>query len=236
MFFKRKVTLNLYTDRPDIYHWSQLQEAKKHKPEWWRRLKSPDPDGLELNPTMRHCRGFNNLFAKSFFAPMWCEALGNIYPDGQWDFTFADNNLSRAEEHNEAQRGEFMPHAEYQHIKFMSPWYAHCDENIDFLYTNADYFDESNKDLIVLNGVNNFKHQGALHLNVMIKRSLERKTIFIKKDTPMYMLIPLTERKVVLKHHLVTSVELLRIKSKKMPILHFTKNYRKVLSCPFHAK
>lgn len=236
MFFKKKVTLNLYTDRADVYHWSQLQEAKKHKPKWWRDLKSEsDAVGTEASQSMRHCAGFNKLFAKAFFAPMWCEAHGHIYPDGNWQFSFADQ-VSMAREHPASERGKFMADDKYQNIKFISPWYASCDESVDFLFTNADYFDESNKDLIVLNGVVDFKNQSSLNINTMIKRSADCKEIFIKKDTPMYMLIPLTERRVVLKHHLVTTQDLKRMSQKKFPTLYFVNNYRKIKSCPFHTE
>lgn len=94
--FKKPIFLDLYTDRPDVYHYSQWQYAAKNKPKWWKRLPkslTPTIDNPWGATNMKHCAGFNDLYANSFLMPMWSDLLVEIAPEDQhgYRYQFADH-------------------------------------------------------------------------------------------------------------------------------------------------
>ena len=55
----------------------------------------------------------------------------------------------------------------------------------------------------------------------------------IKATKPLVHLIPLTEKKVVVKNHIVSNQEYRQIQNKYKKVF-FTNNYKKIKKCPFH--
>ena len=45
LFKKKKVVLNCYTYRPDVYSYFPIERSSKHIPEWWKKL----PNQVLLN-------------------------------------------------------------------------------------------------------------------------------------------------------------------------------------------
>jgi hypothetical protein len=66
---------------------------------------------------------------------------------------------------------------------------------------------------VVCPGVANFKYQFSANVNIFIPNEVPR-TFVIPHGRPLVQLVPLTERKIKLKTHLVTDTEFLRLKTK----------------------
>ena len=233
LFKKKSLTLHAYTDRSEIYHYSQIQPSSKFKPDWWKKLPIADGE-KDLSINMRGCAGFNDLYANSLTLPMWSavqiefSAVGN----DSWRYIYADATSS-ADVHPETMRKGWIDDNEHQHIKLNSPWLITCDEDVDFLATNAGYSMKDPLAYHVPNGVINFKHQSGTHVNLVFKRTSDNETVMIDHGTPMMMLVPMTERKVEIISHLVSPEEYKRISNKQNPMLWFRRRYYRKKACPF---
>ena len=130
-------------------------------------------------------------------------------------------------------------------MKLHTPWVFKCNRDINFTWTQPTW---NNRDAIdrytILPAVVNYKYQFNTSINLfMIKKEQEEGTL-IKPLTPLVILHPMTEEKVVIKNHLVDEKEYQRVTG--IDKLHFTGslnlyNRRKKLinkvdelNCPYH--
>jgi len=245
--FKKDVVLHCYTDKPDVYNFSSVKEAKNFIPEWWKRipkhyrLPTMGLAGPDLN-TMKSCSGFTDLYRQGFMLPMWSDCEVVVGETGSDAFRYEySNGYSIAQSHPETQRGTQYPTRDYLHLKFESEWRLMCEEDVDFLLTAPVWNYDAPESLIVLPGVLNFKYQSSLNINVLFKRKATAEKYLVPFGMPIAHLVPLTERKLVIKTHLVSSETLKRINS----ITTYTtfagkhsnnKRILKASGCPFHFK
>ena len=209
------VTLKCYTDNPVAYEYTKISKAVDYLPSWWRNIQKED------FPTMRHCAGFVDLYSHSFTIPFWTEARFHLSQD-RIDWEFADNRTAM-EVHHFAQRGAFMPPTSHQHVKVTSPWVLNCDEPVNFFWSSPAWNYEHKKDILVVEAVDNYKYQSGTNINFFIDIGDEPRTVTIDHKFPIVFLTPMTERKVVIENHLVTSDELDRKRVLQCPT--FTKSY-----------
>jgi hypothetical protein len=138
---------------------------------------------------------------------MWSDLTVYVEPamrDG-YAWKFADNR-SKVTHHDEFQRGDFMPSEHFQHIKLGSPWHLKCKEDINFLFFDPFWPSYEGEEVAIIPpGLLSFQHQQGTNVNMFIRKLPdEARTVEIKFNTPLVFLTPLTERKVVLRHHLVS--------------------------------
>jgi hypothetical protein len=233
--FKKEVVLHAYTDRASAYEYAQLYKASTDKPKWWKKLPILEDSARESN--MKHCAGFNDLYAKAIMQPLWSDVAIRYAGQGEdwWEYQYSDET-STAVVHPEHQREGWAKSDEYQHIKLSSPWRLFCDDDVEFLFTNAAYENPNPLDWFVPNGVVNFKHQHSIEVNLFIKREITPKDLFLPFRTPLGMYVPLTERKVRIEHHLVTDQEWQQINNKAVKNLTWQRSYYKQKKCPFSGK
>jgi hypothetical protein len=65
LFKKKKVVLDCFTYRSDVYSYFPIQKASSAMPNWWKKMPAtfcPDPTGLAEFPTMRSCSGFLSYY------------------------------------------------------------------------------------------------------------------------------------------------------------------------------
>jgi hypothetical protein len=237
---KKPLVLNLYTDNAQAFEMAQWQRSATVKPEWWKKLPNPNEIPVDelnlLSTSMKGCAGFNRLYSNSFLVPMWSDVLlefdGTEGNADNWKYQFADMRSS-ADVHTPDMRGDYLPHDQWQHFKLKSPWIAHCDQDLEFLFTNAGYSQNDPSKFFVPNGVVNYRDQVGTDVNIMLKRDTGSKKVLIETSEIMAMLVPLTDRKVTLKHHLVTSEEVKRIGDMANPKTSFVMSYYKAKKCPF---
>lgn len=210
------VYLDCYTSNDSAYKAARISSAINHLPSWWKRLlptverpvMAELPNFKRPHPTMRHCVGLTDMFKKSFCIPLWSDLAVHVEPAMQEGcaWKFADGR-TKATEHHPFQRGDFMPPEHFQHLKLDSPWYLHCNENINFLFFDPFWPSYEGEEVAIIPpGLLNFQFQPGTNINMFIRKLPdEARTVELKFNTPLAFITPLTERKVVLRHHLVSA-------------------------------
>lgn len=229
------VYLDCYTCSEGAYAAAQIKNAARVMPKWWKDL-SPTIDipriteeiGLRgEGPTMRGCVGLIDLFKNSFALPLWSDVSIGVAPEGEkgYYWKFADQR-SEAGEHAPRQRGSFMDENKFQQIKIQSPWHLKCDEEVEFLLFDPFWLRGEEETVLIPPGVVNYKYQSATNINMFIRKLPgESRTILLEYNTPIVFILPLTERKVILRHHLIGRDELPRITRAQVS---FVSSYQKV--------
>lgn len=239
-WFRKPVVLDIYTDRSDLYEHFKVSKMKSFVPSWFKDInpKYEINENLESDINIRGCTGFLDLFSKGFGIPLWSDMRVKVGPIGEqyYQWQFADKETD-ADIHPQWQRGEFMPDSKYCHIKILTPWVARCSENVDFLMIGNSWVQDNTDDVLIPQGVLNFKHQHALNINMMVRRGEQEKLIEMSCGNPIVQLIPLTDRKVDIKLHLVSTEELTNV-SRSPVRSYFDRGHLKTVSkerkCPFH--
>lgn len=224
MFFKKKIFLDCYTTNPVAFNNAKITSGIHHYPDWWKSLP---PSGCKWHEsfektgdlagrnTMKDCVGYTGLYKKSFVLPLWCSARFCLPPENvsnepfHWLFSdeVTDGKMHSSDEHN----GHLYP-TQYQHFKIFSPWVLKCSEPIQWAWVppaweTVNAYDQIN----IVPAVIDFFHNHATHVNMFMKKKPKVSYIELPFNFPLAHLIPLTERKVVLRHHLVSSSELFKV-------------------------
>ena len=246
MFIKLKpLVIDCYTTHKNVFDALPIKPAVNFLPKWWRQI----PNAVEVNDaelslsypvsTLKNCVGVNGLFNKGFIIPMWSDCVLRIGSNKTQGFSykFADG-CSSIGFHPPFMFNESPVVQNAQHLKFHSPWHIVCDEEVQFLYLEPTWAYETQKPFQVLPAVIDYKHQHGSDVNVVATRALDDYQISINAGTPLVHIVPLTERKVVIKNHCVLEKDLEHIIAKQKP-LKFLHNYRffkkanEQQKCPF---
>lgn len=235
LFSRGKVTLDCYTTDPYVYASAKIESGTKFYPDWWKRLsktenswqehfvKSFQPRALAGIPSMRSCVGFINVYKNSFVLPMWSdlriavsswEKTQTGFPSYSYQYA---NLCSGIESHPTEQHGNFFSRENYQHLKLLSPWEVLCNQDIQWAWMPPVWhFLNDLEDITILNGMVDYFYQTTTNINMFIKRPKQEESFFeIPYGTPLCHIIPLTERKIKIQHHLVTHDELIKIKASR---------------------
>ena len=233
LFPKKKIILDCFIDRPEVFEFAKIAKASEYLPSWWKNLPKPKISFKDLidngTANMRHCAGFVELFRNSFVIPMWSDLLLEIGKEGTTDYRwqYADNKSS-LKIHPAKQRGAYLDEYKYQHFKLNSPWQLKTKKDIKFVWSGAIWNMERPEELIWLPAVDNYYYQTATTINFMCRRSEENKEILIPFKQPLIYLTPATDKKISIKLHLVSSQDLYNINNKTFFPSSFTNSYGKL--------
>lgn len=216
-FFKRKkVTVDCFINNPVIYELFKIDHAHKFAPKEWKQLppfvemKSlQDPGSKEMIPvpTSKRCVGIVNLFTSGFILPSWTDFKIEMKQDGLFYKHDPMNNLDASP------HPKFMYWKElydgYQHVKLASPWIIKEKTGVNFSWQQCTYHNtERHANYHALSAIIDFKAQHNSHVNMFIQKGT---TVEFKAGEPLVQLLPLTEREVELKCHLVDQQEYARL-------------------------
>ena len=135
----KKIVLNAYTNRSEVYEYSKIQPTSNFVPNWWNDLPAK-PElvnneeflGYKLN--MRGCPGFVDLYKLGFMIPLWSDILIEVAPNGEtwyrWQFS---DQVSDATVHPDHQRNKFLRDTEFQHIKINTPWLLETNKDLNWM-------------------------------------------------------------------------------------------------------
>lgn len=206
-FFKKNtITLDCFTNRSEVYNYFPIEHSVKHIPSWWKRLSKSESNGFNKQNNMKACQGFIDLYRLGITIPLWSDF--NVIMNGtktiHWVFSDEDTT---AIPHDPEQRGEFAAYPGYAHLKIISPWIFKTKENVKWYFSNVawniDYPDQA----ISLPGILDFKYQTATNLNLLFKLSEANQILKFGMGSPIAQIYPLTEKKVIIKNHLVDDQE-----------------------------
>ena len=244
MFFipKKKLVLHCYTNILELPEVAPIAKANKFFPEWWKKLPKTysAPKSISLHSTMKSCSGLIDLYSKGIVIPMWSDVDINIGEIGTKDYyyEFRDQE-SNMGIHDPAQRGDYLPEKEYQHLKISSPWKFYCEENVDFIFMEPTWNLENLSCIKILPGVVNYKYQHNTDVNIMVTRKQEKFGLEIPFLHPIAHIIPIDNREIELKVHYDIDKTFYYSRISHVKSLHTYKDIKKIRQaneqkrCPF---
>jgi hypothetical protein len=225
-WFKSKpIIVDCFTDNSAAFDYGKVKLANKFTPDWWNNLPSLVDEGeIYPMPSMKTCIGFVELLKRGFMIPLWSDFALDIKENGNFSWQFSDG-FSSCIPHYASQRGSWFPKENFVHLKLLSPWVlvektgvqwhaAHCSWNVNPF---DGYFAPS--------ALIEFYHQSNTHINLFFAYNGRDKKYLLNHGTPLTHYVPLSDKPIVLKHHLVTTSEVNRIANKQIPIT-FLNKYR----------
>lgn len=240
MFFKKKpIYLDCYTTFNHVYDMFKVDSAKKFVPSWFKDLPSTftDPRSINPIPTAKTCVGISSFFRNGFIIPLWTDAnlgyatVSNGYTNNIQLVTQFSDGFTKGQVHEQKQIGnEFMPEETYTHFKIFSPWVFECSEDIDWLWSQPTYNFKYPDQLIILPGALEFKYNSNVFINCSIRKLNETRTptmLQLEAGQPLVHLIPITDREVVVRNHLVNLEEWNRISQKNNRAFFFNNHNKK---------
>ena len=208
---KKKVVIDAFTDN-DIVATQPITESVKNIPDWYKKLKPTievSGEGHTLNiPTFKRCDGFLDLLRNSFTIQMWADLSFHVDSEGRYNWKYPSNQFNFGVD----QHPDFLMDSAYAplvHAKILSPWFLKETKGINFYQTQAFYsFNEFGGNVLIPPGIVNYKYQQSTHINMFLARN---KTYMFNAGQPMMYLVPMTEDKVEIKTHVVSTAEYKRI-------------------------
>ena len=224
MFFKKKpIYLDCYTTHNHVYDMFKIESAKKHVPDWFKNLPSTfeDTRSIVSPPTVKTCSGVAGYFKSGYIIPLWSDAQFGFAPlsNGfqktiQLATQFADQ-VTKCQVHEQKQLGfDFMPDTDYTHFKIFSPWVFKCSEDIDWIWTQPTYNFKYPDELVLLPGIIEFKYNSNVFINFSMRKRDSKgdpKLMQMEAGQPLVQLIPITDREVIVRNHLVDNEQWRRI-------------------------
>jgi hypothetical protein len=242
------VHVDCFTDNATAFNNFKVDAANKFYPAEFKRL--PNKVNVKINhnpnskleaetPTVRMCNGITDLFSNGFILPSWEKFSIEITEHGE---QFSHSNTAQAtnttiyHHHDRIQYG-FELFKNWTHAKLLSPWLMEEKSGIKFTWNMCDYHRTDIADVFkVLPAVIDYKYQIQTHVNCFIKNG---NIITIEAGDPLVQMIPLTEKKVKLHHHLLSTEDWIK-KQQTVMVQTTYHNHRKLnlpdahkSKCPF---
>ena len=236
-FFKRSgYTLDFFTAHEFIYEHGKPRSAAPNKPDWWKRIPNSTPTAL----TIKTCTGINTLYKNAIEIIMPYELSFDISPLGvsgiKETAPSAIGDTAGIAHPSFQSGGVFAQQSE--HFKIDTKWGMRASGSVDFLLVDAMYNrPQMMYDMRAMDGILHGDELLNVNINCLFKKEDTRKTLTLEHGTSLAFLLPLTEKKVKIKHHLVSEHEL-REMGRKPPIYFMlTNSYKKSKKfnskCPF---
>lgn len=237
MFFIKpsKIVVDVFTQRKEIADFFPITKAINHAPDWWKQTKKTYKSDFFEQATIKSCDGLTSYLSEGFILPLWSDLAVKI-EDGDYQWQFSDEKTF-ANIHNSQQWNTYANPNEFGHLKLQSPYRLKQKQDFNWLLINPTWHQPLDNWFNVSNGIIEFKNRHELNVNIMLNVK-NNKTKIIEAGTPILHLIPLTQKIIELKHHIVADYEF-----KKMDFenISFRGAYRKKLEllnkkskCPFH--
>ena len=242
-FKRKKIVVDCFTQHPTIYELYKPQAAIKFIPNGWKKLpktvkikpyEQQDPESkIEFDSaTMKKCIGFINLFSNGFIIPNWCDVKIEIKSDGSFMYHAGGDFI--ANQHPSFQKWTDL-YEDYGHVKFGSPWLLYEKSGVQFTWNQCDWH---KTDLIdkfkIVSGVIDYKYQHQTNINMFIKRNT---VLEFDAGEPMVHLIPISDREVKIKTHLLDPAEFIKIDRTPTQYINQYNTWKKTIDsnrkCPF---
>jgi hypothetical protein len=210
-FFKKKnIVLDCFTKLPYAYDYAKVDHAIKYIPDWWSKTPKQVPD-KEFG-TIKNCIGVLDYYKRGIVIPSWFEMELTIHtlnnPGDTWySWKGSNDDISTEGSHAPYQFEGFAQH-DGKNVKIANPWGFKTKEEIYFTATQPTWnLRPLLNNVTILPAVVNYKIQHFTHINMFVINKEKDQTCIIPPLTPLMMLHPMTERNVIIKHHLLTEKE-----------------------------
>lgn len=231
MFFfckPKTIVLDVFTTDQHLIDMLPPDYADKFKPSWWNDIEDYTDyigPGIAIQGnTMKRCVGFKNYYSdRAIVVPLWASFILEYATDGSRHVV--SNPDYGMEFQKPTQRGSKYVN-DYHHFKLSSPWKFKEKSGINFLFSQAFYNFKDPAELILPPAVLNYRHQHGVLVNFFVKKPKEGETarLELSAGQPLIHLTPLSEKKVLIKPHLISKEEHDEL---QMPSLFFNGIYSK---------
>ncbi len=234
-FHKKKIVLDCFTYQVHAKEYAPVKQAAKFLPDWWKRM--PKDGGISSNLyselNMKSCYGLIDLYKRGVIIPMWSDLRIQLSPNGGVIYQYSDG-VSEAEFHHPKQREGFAPPDKFSHIKLCSPWVFSCKENISWVHVPPIYNQEHNLgEYITCVGAVNFKYGGSTNINLLLPLPAQNKLIQIDHGQPIAHIVPLSDKQIEVRNHLISKNEYDNLVAKSTSIT-FLRKYEKIVRIQKH--
>lgn len=244
LFNKSKIVIDAFINVETINDMFPIQASSNYFPDWWKSLPNSftetDSNGFQSPqlPTIKRCDGVNRIYTTGFTIPLWADLLIETREDDTWYYQSSDSSL-QLQVHNRIVYGNNFDRN--MHFKILSPWIVKEKQGVNFVMTNC-WWNSVDAEYFVPNGIMEFKYQSGSHINFFTKRKNSR--FMINAGTPVCQLIPLTDKKVEIRTHVLDQLEYDRLYKEHTYQNSFIGKYKKkkaILSdkpskCPFTGR
>jgi hypothetical protein len=206
IFKKTKIVLDCFITDQRIIELFPIQKSSNVLPNWWKAL--PKEVNFEncLVPisTIKRCPGFKDLFSNSLTIPSWGEY--KLFLDSNTNFSYiSPNHKIEAMSHSNAQfQNAFKDHG---HLKLISPWFLKEKQGVKFNMIQSVWHFHDPSEYLIPPGILEFKYQHATHINLISKVNSTKKEINIAAGDPLVHLIPLSDKEIDVKLHVISDKE-----------------------------
>lgn len=251
-FFHRTSTINMdcFVNSAYVHENVPIVNAHKTYPQWWldlpighkREFDFSDIDkknvnlfdSVQKNNNMKNCYGFLEFYKRGAVVESWCDFR---YKVGVAGYKFFCSDGMAPLEHSNHQRGEGFK--DYHHTKLVNPWLFNVKDDVKFLLVSAQWsLDKYN--FVIPPGILNFNLVNMSHINILLPKNNYEFEISIGQ--PLVHLIPLSDKNLKIKNHLITQEEHTKMINlvgtsyygwrRKMELI-FRNKKRKENKCPF---
>ena len=211
------ITLDCFTVLPELPDLFPIVHSKEFIPQWWKKLSTTVKyQGVDRG-TMKTCPGVVDYFKSGFIIPAWRDfaieinsGIPSVFPDGSADI------------HNPIQWDKGFEG--YGHTKLVSPWRIKEKTGVNFLFTNT-FWQKHLHHYVIPNGIVNYKYQSTTNVNMLIPKNSYPNKFVINAGDPLVQCIPLSDKNIKIKMHVVTPEEYV---SKDSYHFAFSGNYYKI--------
>lgn len=249
IFFKKsKIVVDTFTCSSMAYEWFPIESAQKYIPEWWKKL----PSSYELkNPstlkdtalTIKKCPGVVDLFTTGFIMPLWTDLVMVLTPEqNMFNYEFAARSPYWFIDLNEHRQYLNAFENKFLQAKITSPWCVKEKDGVQFTLLEPTWMMDDPNAVTIVPGILDFKYQNNINVNVFLKMSATGTRVDLKAGSPLAHFIPLSDKKVEVKNHLVSEQEYKNLNDAAQPF-SFSRSFitrKKIINarskCPFARK
>ena len=197
--------LDCFTDRPEVYNFAPICSLEEYAPEVFKAPATPADGTLK---TAKFCPALRELYKVGIAVPAWSDVKITIGKKGtdSWEYQFADEQ-SVIHYHSPLQLGNKKGLEDWIQLKFISSWLFKCKEDVRFLATEEQFAGKAFGCFSAAQGILNYKHQHASNINLFFQRGEEEYSIVIPHLFPLQQIVPLTEKRIEIRNHLVGEEE-----------------------------
>jgi hypothetical protein len=214
MFFLRTSTIHVdcFTHHHVVYDNFKIDKAIKFYPEEVKHIPNkvqvkvsdhPNSKLIDEFRTIKQCDGLRDLYKHGFMLPAWCDMTFEMFDENKYNVANYNPDFKFGFHPRELYGTELFKG--YSHIKLLSPWLASEKTGVDFSWNPITWGGTHNlTNATILSGVINYRDTRGTDINVFIKNGSIVKYV---AGEPLVHIIPISDKKVKLHHHLISKDE-----------------------------
>lgn len=208
----KSITLDCFTYIEALPQLFPILPTNKALPYWYRNLPPDVRVGNNTFPTLtrstvKGCSGIKDFFKNSITIPNWIEHRFSVEPNGNTHFMALREDLKCESHDKNIEMGSGFP--KYTHIKLTSPWRFRETTGIKWIFTQAAWHQDNPCEFSIPPGIIDYKFQHTTNVNILLPwPENNNKEIIIQSGQPLVNIIPMSDKTVNIKMHVVSREEL----------------------------